>query len=168
VLAKATLRASAFASYMDGMLASSMVDLSDPAALAAAFEQGTPMAEMAVDAWLPTIDPSTLSTLVNKPRYECTEKYGCPYTGRCINPGSWPLESTVCYVNNCGDSKCTACPDWFPDMLKHLVFQSWCAYVCTGSNYKVSPPVVAQGVIGIVRKTGQPFPAKGLVWCLEP
>jgi hypothetical protein len=168
VLAKATLKASAFAYYMDGMLSTSMVDLSDPTALAAAFEQGAPMAEMAVDAWLPTIDPSTLSTVVNEPRYECTEKYGCPYTARCINPGSWHIESTVCHVNNCGSSKCSICPWFFPPMLKSLVFESWCAYVCTGSNWKIPPPVVAQGAIGIVKKTGQPFSAKNLAWCIEP
>jgi hypothetical protein len=163
VLAKASLRASAFAYYMDGMLSTSMVDLSDPAALAAAFEQGAPMAQMAVDAWLPTIDPTALSTLVNKPRYECTVMYGCPYTARCINPGSWSIESTTCWVNNCNSSKCTLCPDWFPPMLKSPVLKSWCSYVCT------VPPanVVAQG--GVVMKTdGKPFPANNLAWCLEP
>jgi hypothetical protein len=166
VLAKASLKSSAFIYYMDAMLSSSTVDLSDPAALAAAFERDAPTAEREVDAWLGTIDASTLSTVVNNPRYECTEKYGCPYTASCINEGSWPIESTVCYVNDCGDAKCRACPDWFPPTLKRLVFTSWCAYVCTASNYKVSPPVVAQGAIGIT-SWGKMLPDAGLAWCIE-
>jgi hypothetical protein len=163
VLAKATLRASALAYYMDGMLTAYRVDPSDSMALASTFEQAAPTAEMAVDAWLATVDPSTIAAEGIKPRYECTEQYGCPYRARCLNPGSWSSESTSCVVVNCGSSKCTACPWFFPPMLKSLVFVSWCSYVCADSNSNV----VALGAVGITEE-GNTFPKRGLAWCFKP
>lgn len=162
VLAAASLKASALAYYMDGMLASSMVDPSDPTALAAAFAQDAPTAEMAVDAWFPTVDPSTVPAAETQPRPQCLD-YGCPYSARCINPGSWSTESTICWVVNCGSSKCTDCPDFFPSTLKTFFFVSWCAYTCMDQKMNV----VAVGAVGITKK-GTPFPSKGLAWCFAP
>jgi hypothetical protein len=163
VLAKATLKASALAFYIDGMLSTSMVDLSDPAAFAAAFEQDAPMAEIAVDAWLPTVDPSAIPAATYGGRYDCTEKYGCSYSARCLNPGSWPSEGTTCWVDNCGSAKCTGCPDVFPDFVKATFVKSWCAYVCTVPPTKV----VAAGIV-MIKTNGEPLPKKGLAWCFKP
>ena len=150
---------------MDGMLTSSMVDLSDPAALAAAFAEGAPMAEMAVDAWLPTIDPSTIAAADIIPRYECTEEHHCPYKTQCFNSGPWSSAAPYeCAVVNCGSSKCTLCPDWFPPMLKSLVFVSWCSYLCA---VRLPPRViVAQGAVGIT-SLGKVLPSTG-AWCFDP
>jgi len=54
----------------------------------------------------------------------------------------------MCFVNDCGDAKCTSCPDWFPDVLKKLILSAWCSYVCVEPNVAY-PKVVAVGAGGV-------------------
>jgi hypothetical protein len=166
VLNNESLKASALAYYLIGEIAASPgIDASvDSATLEAFAAQGGPTAEMEVNNWLATVDPSTIPTATFSPRYECTDEHQCPYVAKCYNAPYSNIKPHNCFVTDCGSSSCTTCPSWFPDTLKSLVFKSWCAYVCVDQS---SPPVpVAVGAIG-VRKSGDPFPATG-AWCFAP
>lgn len=163
-LATASLKASALAYYLDGALSSASVDPNDEVAVATFVAQQSAMAEATVDGWLATVDPSTIPTADIIPRYECTEEHQCPLRTQCFNNGAWNNGPPyTCTVVNCGSAKCTSCPDFFPDVLKSLVFDSWCAYACA---VRLPPrKMVAVGAVGI--KNGKPFPAAG-AWCFDP
>jgi hypothetical protein len=164
-LAENALAASALAYYLDGEIASA--DPTTQAAILNLMSQDSSMAQAAVMSWLKmSIDPSTIQTGGVMSKYECTD-LGCPYTGKCYNSGSsWDGISHRCSVTDCGVSQCTKCPDWFPPFLKHLVFKSWCAYVCVQTGI-TDPPVVAIGAVG-VQDDGTTFPKPGLIWCFDP
>ena len=161
-----SLKAAALAYHlMSGIASSPGVDASiDEATFEGLVGQYAPVAEIAVDDWLATIDPSAIPTASVIPRYECTDEHQCPYKTQCFNTGPWssapPYE---CAVVGCGSSKCSACPDWFPDLLTSVAFDSWCAYVCA---VRLPPrDIVAIGAVGM--KKGKPFPATG-AWCFNP
>jgi hypothetical protein len=163
-----TLRASALAYYLDGAASRVGVDASDPVAMTAFWEQVTPEAEMKVDSWLATLGPSTIPTAGVEPKDECAFEFGCPRRATCVNPGSWSQDIPhLCYVVNCGVPKCSICPGFFPPELKTLAFKAWCSYLCILQGVQ-PPPIVAQGAVGIVARTGKPFPANGLAWCFNP
>lgn len=163
-LAHASLKASAVSYYLAGLIASSGLDPSnvDAAALEELMQQNAPEAEAAVGEWLTTIDSSAVELAGKEPKYECTDKFQCPYRTKCLNAPFKSLKH-ACYVNDCGSAKCTDCPNWWPDFLKTLLWKSWCAYVCIESNVPY-PKIVAVGA-GAVTHFGD---AAVGPWCLTP
>jgi hypothetical protein len=111
------------------------------------------------------LDPSTIPMASYIPKEECTfDPYFCPSSPKCFNSGSWSSKSHRCRPVDCGLSKCTSCPDSWPDFLKSIAVKSWCAYVCVQTGIS-PPPIVAVGAVGITRFG--PFPSAG-AWCFEP
>ena len=96
---------------------------------------------------LKSVDPSLLPASV-VPKHQCLEDYGCEYQPKCATGGFIPDVNYLCFVTDCGPSKCSSCPDWVNDRLKSLVIKAWCAYVCVQTG--TSPPKeVAIGAAGI-------------------
>ena len=81
---EAALKASALAYYLDGMISSSGVDPSNQAAVAALLVQNGSMAEMVVDNWIATVDPSTIPTTGDQPMPQCLDLRA--YPGRLSGP----------------------------------------------------------------------------------
>ncbi len=159
VLALASTKAGASTSYLAGALGASNLDptTTDVATIAGLLEQYAPAAEVAVDAWLASIDPSTLPLAVT-PKIECQEDaFKCAFSTTCRNEPYASLNHR-CYVTDCGSAKCSACPDWFPDGFKTPILKSWCAYVCVEMNV-VHPKVVAIGAGGVsqINSPVQPY-----------
>ena len=158
-LALASKKAGASTSYLAGALGSSNLDpaTTDEATIVGLMEQYAPGAEVAVNAWLASIDPSTLPLAV-APKVECqSDPFRCDFSTTCRNE---PYASLThrCYITDCGVAKCSACPDWFPDGFKKNLLKSWCAYVCVEQNV-VNPKVVAVGAGGVsqINQFVQPY-----------
>ncbi|XXX78577.1 hypothetical protein WMF30_07360 [Sorangium sp. So ce134] len=101
------------------------------------------MAAAEADRWLATLDPAALPLAVI-PRTECIEEFGCPFRLPCKYFG--PPVSHQCYVADCADAKCRQCPEIFGEIASHLVYKSWCTYLCVQTG--TSPPkVVADGIV---------------------
>jgi len=86
-LALASMKAGASTSYLAGALGSSNLDPSttDIATIAGLMEQYAPAAEVAVNEWLASIDPSTLPLAVT-PKIECQEDaFRCDFSTTCRN-----------------------------------------------------------------------------------
>jgi hypothetical protein len=90
--------------------------------------------------WQACFDESS-DELAISPKFECADQ-GCAMTARCTMGA--PAVSHMCYVDACGDAGCSGCPSWIGGLLKHIVFKTWCSYVCI--QLSTSPPkVVAVG-----------------------
>lgn len=166
-LALASAKASLTTYAMFGTIESLGLDPAtlDEATLAELMQQYMPQAVEQADRWLATLDPSTLP-LDTKPKLECTEQFGCPYITQCkkaIPTYQLPSVKHMCMVTDCGDARCRDCPDWFTDILSHLVYRSWCAYVCEEANVYM-PKVVAIGA-GFIPAIGTQFQGP---WCKDP
>lgn len=151
-LALASVKGSATSYYLMGTIAAMNLDLAtvDEATMNSLMEQNAPLAEAVVNNWLASVDPSTLTPVNAKPRFECSlDPFDCLDRTTCLCPPFYSTIKHVCYVEDCGISQCSSCPDWFPDILKSPLVRSWCAYVCIeeGVTY---PKVVAVGAGGIV------------------
>ncbi|WP_437709726.1 hypothetical protein WMF45_34705 [Sorangium sp. So ce448] len=162
-LALASAKASLATYYFAGTVDALGIDPAtlDEATWRQLMEQYMPLAEAEAEQWLSTMDPSTLPLVKNEPRWECKEQWSCAYVAKCWNPPYVNLNHN-CWVNDCGDARCRACPDWFPDFFKNLVMHSWCSYVC------VEPvaygKVVAVGAGGVSALGRAPIPP----FCMEP
>jgi hypothetical protein len=109
-------------------------------------QQYMPQAVELADGWFATLDPATIP-LGHMPKWECTEKFGCAYSTPCkyaFLGHSIPAMPHVCDVTDCGDARCTACPEWFGDLLSHIAFRSWCSYTCIEAGVAY-PKTVAIG-----------------------
>ncbi|WP_437336323.1 hypothetical protein [Sorangium sp. So ce394] len=132
----------------------------DEATLAQLVEQYLPVAVAEADRWLATLDPATLPLAVI-PRTECLEEFGCPYRTPCSLFG--PPVNHQCYVTDCADAKCRQCPEIFGELVSHLVYKSWCSYVCVQTG--TSPPKEVAIGIGVITYFGGQFAGP---WCLPP
>lgn len=82
------------------------------------------------------------------PKIECQEDaFKCEFSTTCRNEPCASLKHR-CYVTDCGQAKCSSCPDWFPDGFKQHMLKSWCAYVCVEMGV-VNPKIVAVGAGGV-------------------
>jgi hypothetical protein len=118
----------------------------DDATVIALMEQHMPAAAEQADLWLASVDPSMFSTGAIA-KDSCIEEPGCEWHPKC-KYGFDPGVSHRCIITDCGSSKCSWCPSWVPDLLKHLTVKAWCSYVCIQTGIS-TPPVVAVGVGGI-------------------
>ncbi len=145
----AGLKAGATTSYLAGTMETLDIDPTtmDETAFLAFMEQYGPNAQAAIEQWMATLDPSMIPPTAVYPPYKCTDEFGCAYKTTCMNE---PFASMnhLCFVNDCGDAKCSSCPDWFPDFLKKLILSAWCSYVCVEANVAY-PKVVAVGAGGV-------------------
>jgi hypothetical protein len=92
------------------------------------------------DIWQACFDEPP-DELAISPKFECGDQ-GCAMNARCTTGA--PAVSHMCYVDDCGDAGCNRCPSWIAERLKHIVFKTWCSYVCI--QVGTSPPkVVAIG-----------------------
>lgn len=163
VLGRESLKADALSYDVYGLVASSAdPNTVDQATIDGLVQQFAPMAEVTINNWLATVDPSTIQAGTN-PKWECTEQYNCPYAAKCSNAPYNGIKNLNCWVTNCGSSKCSICPDWFPDWIKSLALKSWCAYVCEAG----SPPKVLAVGAGGVTIFGNPYPEAG-PYCIDP
>jgi hypothetical protein len=118
----------------------------DDATVISLLEQYAPGAAEQADLWLASVDPTAFPPPPIA-KNECLDDYGCEYYPKC-KYGFQPLVNHRCVVIDCGPSKCSWCPSWVPDLLKHLAIKAWCSYVCIQTG--VSPaPTVAVGAGGI-------------------
>jgi len=118
----------------------------DDATVLGLMEQYMPTASEQTDLWLASIDPSTIQAGVIS-KDSCLEQYGCEWHPQC-QYGFDPGISHLCIITDCGAARCSWCPSWVPDLLKHLAIKAWCSYVCVQTGI-TSPPVVALGAGGI-------------------
>ncbi|WP_338048725.1 hypothetical protein [Polyangium aurulentum] len=146
-LALAHAKSSLTTAYLVAQAESSGIDPStlDAAALEQLMQGYLPEAAAWADAWLATLDPATLPLWYYKPTCEfdegCASRVPCKYNA--------PSAKHLCYVTDCGKSRCSACPDWMADLLKSLVLTSWCSYVCVELGKPAPNNVVAIGAGGI-------------------
>lgn len=153
-------RAAALAYTLTGLVNQSLdPSTEDDAAVEAAMDDAAAQAESLAADWLQTSDPSALST--DYQGYECTDKLGCPYTGKCIN-GSY--SNHICWADKCGSATCQNCPGSFKKWAGNLVFKSWCGYLCM--EPVAYGKVVAVGVRGVTA-WGNVLPANG-PYCFDP
>lgn len=151
-LALASAKASLTTAYLVAHVESSGGDPStlDEAAIEQLMQEGMPAASAWADAWLATLDSATLPQWHLNP--DCVAEHGCASGVPCeYNP---PPVSHRCYVTDCGQSKCSLCPQWIADLLKSLAISSWCGYVCTEVNKPAPNNVVAIGAGGISKLKG--------------
>ncbi|WP_437624395.1 hypothetical protein [Sorangium sp. So ce1151] len=161
-LALASAKAGFAAYYLTGTVESLGLDPAtlDEDTLAQLVEQYLPVATAEADRWLATLDPATLPLAV-LPRTECLKDFGCAFSAPCARFG--PPVAHLCYVTDCDDAKCRPCPEIFGELVSHLIYKSWCSYVCVQTGVS-PPPVVAVG-IGVITYFGGRFAGP---WCLPP
>lgn len=140
-------KASLTTAYLVAQAESSGIDprTLDAAALEQLMQQYLPAAGASADAWLATLDPTTLPLIDYK--RECEFDFGCVSRVPCKYNA--PAVKHICYATDCGKSRCSVCPDWVADILKSLVITSWCAYVCVDLTPGKPNSVVAIGAGGI-------------------
>lgn len=118
----------------------------DEATLIALMEQYMPEAVAQTDLWLASVDSSVFPPIPIE-KAECEEEYGCQHHPRC-KYGFDPGVSHRCVIVDCGPSRCSWCPSWVLEILDHLVYKAWCAYVCIQTGISPAPTVaVAAGGI---------------------
>ncbi len=134
-LAAGQARAGYAAYMMSGLVGEKIAAVPDPSTIDIAtmqqfIDEAEPIAWDAADAWIATIDPQSLPGLT--PNYECTKS---PYN--CAEQYHNCPFAYVCLVVDCGESKCSTCPDIWA--LPKLAFDKWCVYTCVVDD----PPVIS-------------------------
>jgi len=95
----------------------------DDATLAQLYAEEAPMADAEMQAWLGTVNPSTLPlTDMPYPNYQCAETpYSCKTVEYCPSG-----DGARCVITGCGKGKCP----WCPDAWGNLIYDGYCAYAC--------------------------------------
>jgi hypothetical protein len=147
-LAFATAKATVATCALNGTLDALPLDPAslDEATLLALMEQYMPAAVEQTDLWLESVSSSSFPP-APIPKYECEGDYGCQLNPKC-KYGFDPGVNHQCVIVDCGPSRCSWCPSWVLEILNHLVYKNWCAYVCvqTGTTNAPTVAVAAGGV----------------------
>ncbi|AUX24705.1 hypothetical protein SOCEGT47_052440 [Sorangium cellulosum] len=101
----------------------------DEGTLSSLVETYAPRALQQAEAWIATIDPAILPATPRGyvVRNECAAEYGCPFVHKVWSETKQTF--AICGLNDCGDGRCTICPEWFGPFA-NIVMKGWCSYVC--------------------------------------
>lgn len=134
-MARGRARAGYAAYMMSGLVGEKIAAVPDPSTLDSVtvkqfVDEAAPIAWAAAGEWVNGIELQSPPSLT--PNYECAKP---PMS--CVEQYHKCEFAYVCIVVDCGESKCSSCPDLWP--LPQLAFDRWCVYTCIVDD----PPVIS-------------------------